>query len=443
MGARHFIILTVSLSVALCTGCVKARNTNSGNAPTSGSITGGGGFAATNSAKILIDVVHELVGEIEIASDRSFSSLPLKWDKLKLISVISNIELKYDLTKYREGKELLFDYDQKTNKIFALRSYFLAYASESYESVSYSTKKDLKIKILHEVAHLMYMGESEAKNFAMSIYSSMQNEFIACWDQSDVLNINLNSYNYGFLFPVIGGYGIICGPFNQCDIDHLAMDDSYYSKYAALFGFDNSIAPLMKVITKNEYGFSDKKIQLPDNTNKIYNSVARLIKKNGSEKNILCTYFNRKDKKKFFKEEKRVFLSEIKSLPVATFLNLTEKCEAALSKKFTPEMMSSENKTGNITCQKDPTDKSIFECTYRPTFSLYAKSKNMMLDSQIPDIIFESDSFFINELSNIKLLQRKPLYSDLKLISYVSEETLQADTQAYADCILNEFKMKN
>ncbi|MES2801733.1 MAG: hypothetical protein V4654_04530 [Bdellovibrionota bacterium] len=447
MKTKASTFCIIALIAAATTACIKEKGSQKApvveDKSNVGGVTGGGGFAATNSEKLLLDVVQELASEIKMASEDSFTSLPTKWTKEKLISVISNIELKYDVTKYREDKELIFDYDQQSNKIFALRSFFLAYASVPQESVSYFIKKDIKIKLLHEVAHLMYKGELEAESFAVSTYTSMQNELIACWDQQDVVDINLNTYKFGFVFPVIGGYGVICGPFNPCDVDRLALDDSYYSKYAKLFGFDDGTAPLIKGTAENEYSFSDKKIQLSGNIYKIHNSVGQLIKKTGSQKDIVCTFFNRKNKSKFFQEEKKMFVSDAKPISLVKFLDLVEKCEPLLSKDLTQEEMSSANKTGNINCQQDPTDTSIYECSYQPTLSLYAKSKSIALDNQIPDILFESDRLFANEISNIQLLQRKSVYTDLKLTSYVNKNTLQVDTKEYAACVAKTFNMKN
>lgn len=158
-------------------------------AASDGASSGGGGYVTTNSKKLLELVITDLATEIKQASPFLFSDLPQSWTQQKLSEVISHIRLSSTKDVQRDNSDLLFNYgeDEKGQYIEALRPFFVVYGQipmrfSSPDSNAYLTEIifDLRLKLLHEVAHLLGKDEGEAEKYGLTLLKKIERDFYVC-----------------------------------------------------------------------------------------------------------------------------------------------------------------------------------------------------------------------------------------------------------------------
>ena len=157
-----------------------------------GATSGGGGYVTDNSLKLLRSVTAHLAADVRQASPVIFSQvLPANFSQAQLADAIQNIRIEPDQDNKRDGRDLIFDYgvDQKGPYLKALRSYFWLYGSTAikFNSPDETAKiaADLRVKLLHEAAHLLNIGTSEATDseadlFAFGAMRAMARDSFSC-----------------------------------------------------------------------------------------------------------------------------------------------------------------------------------------------------------------------------------------------------------------------
>lgn len=209
-----FALFTVFVLFVSCQKKGSSQATSSGNVPTSqtaptadgskegskdqGASSGGGGYVTKNSKKLLKIVVEDVAKEIKQASPFLFKDLPVGWSQLKLYEVLTNIRMSPTKDVQRDNSDLLFNYgtDEKGPYIEALRPFFLVYGSvpmdfqEVYGHDMYgknegsdtfkATVLDLKLKVLHEMSHLLGKNEKQAEEYSLELLRKLEEDFYTC-----------------------------------------------------------------------------------------------------------------------------------------------------------------------------------------------------------------------------------------------------------------------
>jgi hypothetical protein len=171
-----------------------------GAAPTSpeGKSSGGGGFVDENSKQLLNSVKQKFAELIKSSSPNIFK-VKEGWNRERFASLVENLRLSPEKTNVRHGKEVMFDYgtDETGEYIAAIKPFFLVYGSYPVEFVKEDELKnvelDIRKKILHEIAHLIYDHskrfnsgssveeiETESKAFAKKILQQISKDVIVC-----------------------------------------------------------------------------------------------------------------------------------------------------------------------------------------------------------------------------------------------------------------------
>jgi hypothetical protein len=211
MGPLKGVGLTICVT-ALATwtiGCNRAQSptTNSqaahaglSNVQGDGSSTGGGSFGDESALTILDWASEDLAQEILNSSPEIYRNLPKGWTQEKLAQLVRNVEpTKGDRETYsipevsRYGTRLVFNYVPKADGrsyITATRQFIDAYAAYEVNSKPkkdfYATINEVKLKLAHEVSHLLGFGLTretnmpEARAFAEALLASLDSDNVEC-----------------------------------------------------------------------------------------------------------------------------------------------------------------------------------------------------------------------------------------------------------------------
>lgn len=149
-----------------------------------GGVATGGGYYDKNGNKLLTNVSNLLSAQVRRASVGIFDGLlPSTFSKDDLAQAIENVKTMPLEERQRNGTLLVFDYDKQKRLLIALKPFFYQYGMAPEGSVSPDVLKDLKIKLLHEAAHLAGIGiddDDEAEKFAKTVYSRMEKDIAVC-----------------------------------------------------------------------------------------------------------------------------------------------------------------------------------------------------------------------------------------------------------------------
>ncbi len=85
---------------------------------------------------------------------------------------IKDIQIRSTKVEYRDGKELMLNFNVETQKIIALNNFFVAFRSVP---VSAENIKTVKRMLLHETAHLWGDSDVDAEFFAQSVLEKSVN----------------------------------------------------------------------------------------------------------------------------------------------------------------------------------------------------------------------------------------------------------------------------
>ena len=165
-----------------------------------GTSSGGGGFVDDNSRPLLQMVSRQLALEFRRSAPGMYKKFPAEWTQDRMATVIENIRYSPRETTHRHDRELIFDYGVDNNGPFlkALKPFFTLYAiypiKFSEAKALNSIVDDLKLKILHELAHLVLShperlkagtlnvgdAEKEANEFGLAFMKEMARDIILC-----------------------------------------------------------------------------------------------------------------------------------------------------------------------------------------------------------------------------------------------------------------------
>jgi hypothetical protein len=177
-------------------GGAPVENNGGGPKEDQGTSSGGGGFVGENSTKILKVAATGLADFIRDSSPIIYRNLPKGWTQERLATVIENVRYLPLTERAREGDSLMFDYgtDAKGQYIVALKPFFLAYSSFPINfaepSAVGSLYHDVRIKLAHEVSHLMGLNEELAKVFSQRLMKALYTDSISCSmeDSTEIFN---------------------------------------------------------------------------------------------------------------------------------------------------------------------------------------------------------------------------------------------------------------
>jgi hypothetical protein len=195
-------LMSVICALGLLSGCQQSSNgpTRGPDPKVEGSSTGGGSFGDESSLTILGWASSDLANQISNSSPEIYSKLPKGWTQQRLAQVIHDVEpTKVDRESYsipevtRYGQRLMFNYGQRkdgTPFITATRLFVDAYSHYDVNTRPkqefYYTIEEVKLKLIHEAAHLMGLGLSkesdmpEARTFAKSVLESLDSDNFEC-----------------------------------------------------------------------------------------------------------------------------------------------------------------------------------------------------------------------------------------------------------------------
>ncbi len=139
-----------------------------------------GGDAYENSI-ILLDIARN---EILSAIAHSPESIIKKtgWSRQRLDKAIRNMTYETDFEQSRDGQLLMYDFDKNREIIRVYRPFFRAHMNSSIKIAgtkvassdevtdSNSEVKEVKFRLLHELGHLLNMGDTKADVFAAEMY---------------------------------------------------------------------------------------------------------------------------------------------------------------------------------------------------------------------------------------------------------------------------------
>jgi hypothetical protein len=197
INIQTFTYLKAFLAVA---GLLFFLGCSGGKGHLPGSSSGGGGFAGENSKILLDKSSSELATILRTLEPGSFKNLPNSWTPEKMARVLEAIELKPRFTdmRVRHGKELVFDYNEQTNKITALPPFFTTYNVVAvHDEPLWKIRpyiKNIQRYLLHELGHLVYKHgtkfsgnttsveeiEGQARSFAEAILKLIDHDLIIC-----------------------------------------------------------------------------------------------------------------------------------------------------------------------------------------------------------------------------------------------------------------------
>lgn len=165
--------------------------------PTEGTTSGaGGGYVSDNSRALLDRAKTEVASELENSSAIiTEGTLPAGWTVQKMAQVIRDIRLAAGKEMQRDGQDLMFNYgtDDKGPYIEALRPFFNVYGSTPIQLMHgealWSAVSDIKIKLIHEVAHHLGLNEEGAKSYSLRLWSEIMNDYVFCTNLAPQIGI--------------------------------------------------------------------------------------------------------------------------------------------------------------------------------------------------------------------------------------------------------------
>ncbi len=151
-----------------------------------GGSSDGGGFVSENSLRLLEMSSQELSTIVKRTSRKIFANLKIPYTRRQLSEIFQNIRVAPNDRNWRNGQELMFDFGSDANGpyIVALSPFFHIYGAVPIKFMSKTDLKkhilDLRLKMLHESAHLWNLNEDESENFGMTFLTAVENDAIYC-----------------------------------------------------------------------------------------------------------------------------------------------------------------------------------------------------------------------------------------------------------------------
>lgn len=158
-----------------------------------GSSSGGGSFGDESSLVLLNQAVDELTLNLKYINP---SAIPSELKKDKLIALLNNLKLEPNDSSSRYDRELMFDYDSTKGqeKIKVKSLFFKSHAAIPVNSLGASRVaiyvEEIKLKLLHEAAHIFGIGTTEntdaaAREVAASLMEKFKTNNLFCHIQEE------------------------------------------------------------------------------------------------------------------------------------------------------------------------------------------------------------------------------------------------------------------
>lgn len=174
-------LIILSLTILGLTNCSETdgqtlyanRRTGLNDASLTGTGSGGGGY--DDNAKIGVDIAKNFLSEmIQNSDDIVFEKFPDGFKKDNLIQIIQDLSYSGD-ERTRDNEPLLFDYDLETKKLFYTKQFVDKYGQYKFSSSAEDDLKNIKeysSLILHELSHLMGIGQSKNLDPLSALFSA-------------------------------------------------------------------------------------------------------------------------------------------------------------------------------------------------------------------------------------------------------------------------------
>lgn len=174
-------LIILSLTILGLTNCSETdgqtlyanRRTGLNDASLTGTGSGGGGY--DNNAKIGVDIAKNFLSKmIQNSDDVVFEKFPDGFKKDNLIQIIQDLSYSGD-ERTRDNEPLLFDYDLETKKLFYTKQFVDKYGQYKFSSSAEDDLKNIKeysSLILHELSHLMGIGQSKNLDPLSALFSA-------------------------------------------------------------------------------------------------------------------------------------------------------------------------------------------------------------------------------------------------------------------------------
>jgi predicted Zn-dependent protease len=191
---KFLLIAVTSLWVGtLLGGCQPSRSDGPTASPqvTAEEKTGNGGFTDDGAYKVIKLASSGTAHMVSNFSNQQilmtyfktkFGRAPDHFDKDNLSKIIGSVHLDYVDRKYREGRELMFDYgqDEKGPYIVALKPFFLMYSDWKSGEVPEAYVESASQKLIHEAGHLYGLDDDQSDQFSQDLNAMLLDDEIKC-----------------------------------------------------------------------------------------------------------------------------------------------------------------------------------------------------------------------------------------------------------------------
>ena len=224
-AARKEIVVmkTLIVSMIVLTSLSAATSAFAQNKATPGDEgvgAGGGGFANRIPRELIQAASQELVEKIQFCGSSPYFSSPMSEATVK--EALQNIKISENTTRYRDGKELILDYDFTNKRIEVLKGFFDRFAL---------LKDSIRTLLMHEAAHLInIIDDDEAEEFAQdSLARMLGNQY---WFHFNGKKQKISRDSYGNLSLQDKEASIKCGILNGNRIESGSVSYELFSNPA-------------------------------------------------------------------------------------------------------------------------------------------------------------------------------------------------------------------
>jgi hypothetical protein len=195
------VLLTVGCGSQTQTRVVPSSNPDAG---TSMEKTGNGGFAdegayqvldaaSTRAAKAISSFSNEKI--LKAYFKLKFGTVPPNFNQKSFADILAHVHLSPNERKFRDGRELMFDYSNDGNPpyIVALKPFLAAYSDWRSGTMPQGLVDSATKRLMHEAAHIFGLNEAQGIAFADGIASLLYYDVVRCEGTPYDVSLNLNA----------------------------------------------------------------------------------------------------------------------------------------------------------------------------------------------------------------------------------------------------------
>lgn len=160
-----------------------------------GNSSGGGGFGDESSMQLLKATQQIVARALRQTNPEVFKSLPKDWSPERLAKLIENVRPEPNKVVSRYNRELMFDYvvpKEGEPYLIATSLFFRAFASVPASTMQSGDLEPyyrmLRIRLLHEAAHVLGIGTSEETDYKARVFATYLG--VAIWNNNVVCTAN-------------------------------------------------------------------------------------------------------------------------------------------------------------------------------------------------------------------------------------------------------------